>query len=89
MTKKQINKEKAPKGDRRIIRYASLLLLCVITKAVCAAIMKVLLPKYIQLPSGEELKKVVEAFRDELGFPQCAGVVDGTYSGCLSNQMSC
>ena len=51
---------------------------CVITKEVCAAIVKVLLPKYIQLPSGEELKKIVEGFRDELGFPQCAGVIDGT-----------
>ena len=35
---------------------------CVITKEVCAAIVKVLLPKYIRLPSGEELKKVVQGF---------------------------
>ena len=47
---------------------------CVITKEVCAAIVKVLLPKYIQLPSGEELMKVVEGFQVELGFPQCAGL---------------
>ena len=30
---------------------------------------KVLLPKYVQVPSGDELKKVAEGFRDELGFP--------------------
>ena len=33
---------------------------CVITKEVCAAIVKVLLPKYVPVPSGDELKKVVE-----------------------------
>ena len=55
-----------------------------ITKEVCAAIVKVLLPKYIRLPSGEELKKVVQGFRDELGFPQCAGVVDGTHIPIVS-----
>ena len=57
---------------------------CVITKEVCAAIAKVLLPKYVRVPSGDELKKVVEGFRDELGFPQCAGVVDGTHIPIVS-----
>ena len=43
---------------------------------VCTAIVMVLLPRYIQVPSGNELKKVMEGFKNEL---QCAGVVDGTH----------
>ncbi len=33
--------------------------------------------KYVQVLSGDQLENVVEGFQDELGFPQCAGVVDG------------
>ena len=51
---------------------------------VCAAIVKVLLPRYIRVPAGDELKKVVEGFKDGLGFPQCAGVVDGTHIPIVS-----
>ena len=58
---------------------------CVITKEVCAAIVKVLLPKYVRVPSGDELKKVVEGFRDELGFPVCRGGQWNTHSNCISN----
>lgn len=55
-----------------------------VTKEVCATIVNVMLPMYIQVPSGDELKKVVEGFKDELGFPQCAGVVDGAYIPVVS-----
>ena len=58
--------------------------MCVVTKEVCAAIVKVLLPRYIQVPAGDELKKIVEGFKDGLGFPQCAGVVDGTHIPIVS-----
>ena len=57
---------------------------CVIAKEVCAAIVKVLLPKYVRVPSGDELKTVVDGFRDDLGFPQCAGVIDGTHIPIIS-----
>ena len=57
---------------------------CMVTKEVCAAIVKVLLPTYIRVPAGDELKKVVEGFKDGLGFPQCAGVVDGTHIPIIS-----
>lgn len=43
-----------------------------------------LLPRYIRVPVGDELKKVVEGFKDELGFPQCEGVVDGTHIPIIS-----
>ena len=57
---------------------------CMVTKEVCNAIVKVLLPRYIQVPAGDELKKVVEGFRNDLGFPQCAGVIDGTHIPIIS-----
>ena len=36
------------------------------------------------MPAGDELKKVVEGFRNDLGFPQCAGVIDGTHIPIIS-----
>ena len=54
---------------------------CGITKEVCAAIVKTLLPKYIKVPTGDGLKAVVEGFNDRLGF---AGVVDGTHIPIVS-----
>ena len=52
---------------------------CLAVKNVCSAIVKMLLPKYIYIPSGAELKSVVDGFSNDLGFPQCAGVIDGTH----------
>ena len=57
---------------------------CVITKEVCAAIVNVLLPKYIRIPTGDNLKAVIEGFKEKLGFPQCVGVVDGTHIPIVS-----
>ena len=48
-----------------------------VTKDVCAAIVSILLPKYIRIPA--DLKDVVEGFKHKWGFPQCAGAVDGTH----------
>lgn len=59
-------------------------IVCMVTKEVCAAIVRVLLPRYIRVPIGDELKNVVEGFKDELGFPQCAGAVDGTHIPIIS-----
>ena len=57
---------------------------CVVTKDVCAAIVRILLPKYIAIPMGEALKDVVEGFKNKWGFPQCAGAVDGTHIPIVS-----
>ena len=57
---------------------------CVITKDVCTAIVSNLLPKYIRIPSGDNLKDVVEGFEHKWGFPQCAGAVDGTHIPVVS-----
>ena len=51
---------------------------CNILRDVCRAMLKVLLSKYIQLPSGSGLATVMSGFAMK-GFPQCAGVVDGTH----------
>ena len=52
--------------------------MCLVIKEVCATVVKVMLPKYIRVPAGDDVK-VVEEFKVGLGLPQCAGVVDGTH----------
>ena len=36
------------------------------------------------MPAGDVLKKVVEVFRNDLDFPLCAGVIDGTHIPIIS-----
>ena len=36
--------------------------ICVITKEVCAAIVKILLPRYVRIPTGDSLKAVIKGF---------------------------
>ena len=57
---------------------------CIITKEVCATIVDKLLPKYIGIPGDEGLREVVDGFKSKLGFPQCAGAVDGTHIPIMS-----
>ena len=45
---------------------------CLVCKEVCRAIVKVLLPKYICIPTGCTLDSVMSGFAKR-GFPQCAG----------------
>ena len=59
--------------------------ICVVTKQVCSAIVEILLPKYIQFPSGDGLTQVVDGFKHKLGFSQCAGAVDGTHIPIVSH----
>ena len=40
------------------------------------------------MPMGTALKVVVEGFKNDLGFPQCAGAVDGTHRGVASIGLS-
>ena len=44
----------------------------------CEAVCDVLLPKYIFIPKGDDLNKVVQGF-EKYRFPQTAGAVDGTH----------
>ena len=59
---------------------------CIVTKEVCTAIVECLLPKYVMIPVGAALRENVEAFKTELGFPQCVGAVDGTHIPIISPQ---
>ena len=60
---------------------------CVVTKEVCSCIVSLLLPQYIKIPKGSSLKKVVEGFFRDHGFPQCAGAVDGTHIPIVSPEL--
>ena len=42
--------------------------------------------KYVKIPVGAALRENVEAFKMELGFPQCVGAVDGTHIPIISPQ---
>ena len=57
---------------------------CVVTKHVTTSIVRLLLPKCICIPTGAALQEVVQGFKRNHGFPQCAGVVDGTHIPIVS-----
>ena len=59
---------------------------CVINKEVCMAITTILAPKYIQIPSGNNLKEVINGFEHKWGFPQCGGVIDGSHIPIIAPQ---
>ena len=51
----------------------------VIVHETCVAIIEILLPLYIQFPSGNGLREVINGFKEKLGVPQCAGSIDGSH----------
>ena len=59
---------------------------CLVLKDVCSAIVKFLLPRYIQFPTGAALRENTNGFKHDLGFPQCAGAVDGSHIPIISPQ---
>lgn len=59
---------------------------CAIVKEVCASIVKLLLPRYIQIPTESALKDIVDGFKTNHVFPQCAGAVDGCHIPIVSPQ---
>ena len=59
---------------------------CMVTKEVCVVIVERLLPVIISIPTGTPLKLVVHGFKNNHGFPQCAGAVDGTHIPIVSLQ---
>ncbi|CAF4041352.1 unnamed protein product [Rotaria sp. Silwood1] len=56
----------------------------VIFEEVIATIVSRLCDRYIKLPVGKELSKVIDGFRTTRGFPQCAGAIDGTHFAILA-----
>ena len=57
---------------------------CLVTKDVCS--IETLLSQYIIFPTGAALKEIVSGFRNDLGFPQCAGAVNGSHIPIISPQ---
>ncbi|XP_066288575.1 uncharacterized protein [Branchiostoma lanceolatum] len=52
---------------------------CTFVHEVCKALVEVFKDRCIKLPKGDHLREVVSGFEEELNFPQCAGVIDGTH----------
>ena len=59
---------------------------CLVTKEVCSSIVSQLLPQFVRFPTGSALTEVVEGYKNELGFPQCVGAVDGCHIPIVSPQ---
>lgn len=55
-----------------------------IANDVASAIVNKMLPLYIQTPSEEEFKLIIQGFRDKWGFPQCGGAIDRAHIGILA-----
>ena len=60
--------------------------ICLVTKDVCCAIVKSLLPRYIKFPTGSALREVIDGFEHDLGFPQHARAVDGCHIPIIAPQ---
>ena len=53
--------------------------LCNSIKDVSCAIIKSLQGRLIYIPKNDELKSILETYREKWGFPMCAGAIDGTH----------
>ena len=49
-------------------------------------IARVMLPKYIVMPSDERLGEIIEGFERKFGFPNCGGAIDGTHIPIIAPQ---
>ena len=52
---------------------------CEIFHECCSVIAEKLLPRFVQIPTGEELKEIIEGFESTWGFPQVVGAIDGSH----------
>ena len=52
---------------------------CCIVHQVCNAIVRILGPRYIRMPQGENIVVVVDGFLQRWQFPQCGGAIGGTH----------
>ena len=58
--------------------------MCVIGHEVCKVIVTALGQRYIRIPQGNDIQKIVDGFLSRWQFPQCAGAVDGTHIPILA-----
>ena len=45
----------------------------------CEAITNHLIPRFVKIPDGTQLKDIVDGFENLWGFPQAAGAIDGSH----------
>lgn len=62
---------------------------CEIVQETCNAIVKSLLHKYIEFPTGDKLDElIIDGFKTNWGVPQCVGAVDGCHIPSSSPAMN-
>ena len=52
---------------------------CTIVIETCEVLSEHLFHKYVYIPTGEGLQKVVDGFQSRWGFPQAIGAIDGSH----------
>ena len=61
----------------------------------CVAITNHLIPRFVKIPDGTQLKDIVNGFENLWGFPQAAGAIDGSHipiicpEQCVSDYYNC
>ena len=58
--------------------------ICVVVHEVCKPVVKVLQPKYIQFPTGDQLQTIVAGFEELWNIPQCVGAIDSSHMPVLA-----
>ena len=52
---------------------------CVVLHKFCSPVVNVMTTKYINIPAGEHLKRIIYEFSTKWDFPQCIGAIDGSH----------
>ena len=52
---------------------------CVVLHEFCSAVVNVMTAKYMNIPAGEHLKRIINGFLTKWDFPQCVGAIDGSH----------
>ena len=55
-------------------------------RQVAEAIITKLKPKYLTIPKGDELLRIIGTYKEKWGFPMCAGAIDGTHIPIVTPQ---
>ena len=62
--------------------------MCTIVIRTCDVIAEHLLPRYVRVPSGNQLQEIVNEFETLWGFPQAVGAIDGSHMPILKPRES-
>ena len=62
--------------------------LCTSVHGTCEAIILTLMETFIKFPSREELKKVVDGFKNRKSFPQYVGAINGLHIPASASKLN-